>query len=104
MIFGEGRGFGIGPDKPKLFTIGRRLDVMGELDTIDYPTSFTFYLYELDIGSTYCYPDKVSLKELSGITLPPGFDSVYLKLKDRKHDEINEKNVFYRDYLIYNSS
>ena len=49
-LFGDGKGFNLGLNNPKMFTVGRRLDIEQELNSIHISTVMTLYLYEINIG------------------------------------------------------
>ncbi len=80
-LFGEGRGFNIGYTCPKLFTVGKREDLLQELRAYD-DQSFTLYLYQLDIGKSYSLKiERDHEDDYSSVKLQKNFDSVQLTFK-----------------------
>jgi hypothetical protein len=52
-LFGEGRGFTIGPSNPKRFSIGRRFDLEKQAKQRQKNNiSMTLYVYSVEIGKT----------------------------------------------------
>ncbi|CDW76335.1 b-box zinc finger family protein [Stylonychia lemnae] len=98
-ILGKGKGFNFG--KPQCFTIGKRLDLSEQLQNLEFPKSLTLYLYQLDVGQAFCYPDKVTKEESRQIQLPNNYDSVFIHLKDSPFDIHQSQNQYSRNYLIY---
>lgn len=103
-LYNPGRGFDIGLTHPKLFTVGRRLDLEQQLLNLEFPRTLTLFLFQVDVGHTYCFPEKVLSEQCRLVKLPEGYDSVYVQLKDKFNGESATSNTYHRNYLIYEGS
>ncbi len=44
-LLGQNKGFYIDEDNPKLFTVGRRTDIEEEISHLEFPSTYSLYLY-----------------------------------------------------------
>lgn len=81
-LFGEGKGFIIGKSCPKVFNVGFREDLVGEILS-QQGSTFTLYLYEMDVSKAFFKSLKPSeMAQLESFKLPPSYTSLHLQIED----------------------
>lgn len=83
-LFGEGRGFIMGKENPKLFQVGYRGDIEKELRALHGDQSLTLYLYQIEVKKSFYMSINSSQLEdsLAGLSPPQSYDSIQLNITD----------------------
>eukprot|EP00347_Sterkiella_histriomuscorum_P018935 403343594 len=105
-LMSKNKGFDLSINNPKQFTVGKRLDLSNELNNLEFPKTLPLYLYQIDVGLSFCYPEKVTKEEAIQIKLPQNYNSVFVHLKDFHNDNQIQQGVstYSRNYMIYEGS